>query len=111
MNSLPREMLHLFSPFMFFRNLLPPFHRYSRCRDGAPPTLWLEEVASECALDSVKAQNKIGRDELTSSTRSTDTDDGLLEICNLSVKITDVTKHGERCDNFWQDAEPERGIC
>lgn len=74
------------------------------------PYLWLEEIASERALDWVKARNKVTLEELTSSPRYDELYQGLLEIYHSSDKIPGVTQHGDHYYNFWQDADHERGI-
>lgn len=72
--------------------------------------LWLEEVESETALDTVKAWNKRSLDRLKADPRYETLYNDALNILQSKDKIPYVSYRGGAAHNFWQDETHVRGV-
>ncbi|MEO6362660.1 MAG: S9 family peptidase, partial [Caldimonas sp.] len=83
----------------------------ARAAEPVPdPYLWLEDVASERALDWARARNAETHGALEKRAGYASTYASLLRIYNSRDRIATVTRRGEFFYNFWQDEEHQRGI-
>ena len=71
---------------------------------------WLEEVASERALDWVRGRNGHSEAELTARADYAPLRARLKTILDSKERIPWVGRHGDFYYNFWRDAEHERGL-
>lgn len=74
------------------------------------PYLWLEEVEGDDALDWVRARNAHAGDALASTDDFARTQAAVLEVLDSDDRIPEVSLLGDRCYNFWRDAEHPRGL-
>lgn len=79
-------------------------------QEEADPHLWLEEVASERALDWVRQWNGMTTGRLGALPGFQQTRDRIREAIDSRDRIPFVDKHGAFFYNFWQDAQHPRGI-
>jgi prolyl oligopeptidase len=74
------------------------------------PYLWLEDIASERALDWVRLRNAAAEKELTADPRYEPLRQSLLRILDSRDRIPLVTRMGGHYYNFWRDAANPRGL-
>jgi prolyl oligopeptidase len=79
-------------------------------QDQQDPYLWLEEVASEPALDWVREHNAVSERELTARPEYAPLRARLKTILDSRERIPYVGYHAGRFYNFWRDAFHERGL-
>ena len=85
----------------------------SPCASAIPmsdPYLWLEDVASDRALDWARARNAETHDAIESRADYAPAYARLLEIYNARDRIPGITRRGDWLYNFWQDDTHRRGI-
>jgi prolyl oligopeptidase len=74
------------------------------------PHGWLEEVASDRALDWVRTRNAASEAELTAAPDYATLRTRLKTILDSNERIPYVGRHGAWFYNFWRDAQHERGL-
>jgi prolyl oligopeptidase len=105
----------LFAPFFAQRpqaapaaNATPPAG--DTPTDSSDPFLWLEDVTGTRALDWVKQQNALTKQELEASPDFEPIRKRLLAILDSKSRIPFVAKHGPWYYNFWRDQNNVRGL-
>jgi prolyl oligopeptidase len=70
---------------------------------------WLEEIASDRALDWVTQQNH-RTEAMLHTKRFTRMNQRILDVLDSTARIPEVAKRGAFLYNFWKDAEHPRGL-
>jgi prolyl oligopeptidase len=71
---------------------------------------WLEDVAGDTALDWVRAQNAVAKEQLEKDPQFETLRQDILAILDSDERIPSVVKHGDYYYNFWRDKTNPRGL-